>query len=227
MIRLCNVCHNELFLPNLWKCRYHVYWNLSYPLSILKVIFSKSNKLWLKKKLEKKMVQSTGVRNPPKLHFTKQTFDVFILVSVKWNLSFIFNMAIYMQRLVIQFIEMHCTRTHNFFLFIDQHPGNNCVRFIELFTNRNVSAIKKNNYSIFIPIVAIWLWGLRNNYLFYNLLQFLTFVLYWFPTKNIDRSWTIRQTGRIFFSVEEYTNMSYYNCCGIRPKHSNISKRVR
>ena len=21
------------------------------------------------------------------------------------------------------------------------------------------------------------------------------------------------------------TNMSYYNCCGIRPKHSNISKR--
>jgi hypothetical protein len=41
-IRL-NVCHSELFLPNLWKCRYHVYWNLSYPLSILKVIFSKSH----------------------------------------------------------------------------------------------------------------------------------------------------------------------------------------
>ena len=30
----------------------------------------------------------------------------------------------------------------------------NCVLFIELFTNRQVSAIKKNNYSIFIPIVA-------------------------------------------------------------------------
>jgi hypothetical protein len=89
-----------------------------------------------------------------------------------------------------------------------------------------VSAIKKNNYSIFIPIVAIWLWGLRNSYLFYNLLQFLKFVLYWFPTKNLDRSWTIGQTGRIFFSAEDYTNMSYYNCCGIRPKHSNISKRV-
>jgi hypothetical protein len=29
-----------------------------------------------------------------------------------------------------------------------------------------------------------------------------------------------------FFSAEDYTNMSYYNCCGIRPKHSNISKRV-
>jgi ABC-type dipeptide/oligopeptide/nickel transport system ATPase component len=29
------------------------------------------------------------------------------------------------------------------------------------------------------------------------------------------RSWTI---GRdIFFSAEDYTNMSYYNCCGIRP----------
>jgi hypothetical protein len=66
------------------------------------------------------------------------------------------------------------------------------------------------------------------NNLFYNLLQFLTFVLYWFPTKNLDRSWTIGigQTGRIFFSAEDYTNMSYYNCCGIRPKHStgNISK---
>ena len=32
----------------------------------------------------------------------------------------------------------------------------------------------KNDYSIFVPIVAIWLWGLRNNYLFYNLLQFYT-----------------------------------------------------
>jgi hypothetical protein len=29
-----------------------------------------------------------------------------------------------------------------------------------------------------------------------------------------------------FFSAEDYTTMSYYNCCGIRPKHSNISKRV-
>jgi hypothetical protein len=54
----------------------------------------------------------------------------------------------------------------------------------------------------------------------------LTFVLYWFPTKNLYRSWTIGQTGRIFFSAEDYTNMSYYNCCGIRPKHSNISKKV-
>jgi hypothetical protein len=33
----------KLFLPNLWKCQYHVYWNLSYPLSILKAIFSKSH----------------------------------------------------------------------------------------------------------------------------------------------------------------------------------------
>jgi hypothetical protein len=97
------------------------------------------------------------------------------LFSFLWNeiLVLIFNMVIYMQRLAIQCVEMHCTRTHTFFLYIDQHPGNNCVLFIELFTNRHVSAIKKNNYSIFISIVAIWLWGLRNNYLFYNLLQFL------------------------------------------------------
>ena len=31
---------------------------------------------------------------------------------------------------------------------------------------------------------------------------------------------------RHIFSAEDYTNMSYYNFCGIRPKHSNISKRV-
>jgi hypothetical protein len=91
---------------------------------------------------------------------------------------------------------------------------------------QTLSAIKKNNYSICIPIVAIWLWGLWNNYLFYNLLQFLKFVLDWFHTKNLDRSWTIGQTGRIFFSAEDYTNMSYYHCCGNSPKHSNISKKM-
>jgi hypothetical protein len=30
-----------------------------------------------------KMERSTGVRNPPKLLLAKQTFDVFILISVK------------------------------------------------------------------------------------------------------------------------------------------------
>ena len=79
-----------------------------------------------------------------------------------------------------------------------------------------MSAIKKNNYSIFIPIVAIWLWDLRNNYLFYNLLQFFDVwdIRHLFYTDFLQR-----------FSAEDYTNMSYYNCCGIRPKHSNISKR--
>jgi hypothetical protein len=94
------------------------------------------------------MARSTGVRNPPKLLLTKRTFDVFILISVKWNLSSHILYFIYVQRLAIQLVEMHCTRTHIcFFLYIDQHPGNNCVLFIELFTNRHVSAIKKNNYS--------------------------------------------------------------------------------
>jgi hypothetical protein len=31
---------------------------------------------------------------------------------------------------------------------------------------------------------------------------------------------------RHIFSAEDYTSMSYCNLCGIRPKHSNISKRV-
>ena len=104
--------------------------------------------------------------------------------------------------------SLKCTGrgAYKFFLYIDQHPGNNCVLFIELFTNRQSDTCLqlKNNHSIFIPIVAIWLWGLRNNYLFNNLLQFLTCVLYWFPTKNLDRSWTIGigQTGRIFFLLK-------------------------
>ena len=147
------------------------------------------------------------------------------LFSFLWNeiLVLIFNMVIYVQRLAIQFVEMHCTRTHKFFLYIDQHPGNNCVLFIELFTNRHVSAITtvflfqllQFDYEVWEIIIY-----------FTTCFSFLTFVLYWFPTKNLDRSWTIGQTGRKFFSAEDYTNMSYYNCCGIRPKHSNISKRV-
>jgi hypothetical protein len=70
------------------------------------------------------------------------------LFSFLWNviLVLIFNMVIfYMRRLTI---EMHCTRTHKF--SIDQHSGNNCVLFIELFTNRHVPAIKKNNQSVFL-----------------------------------------------------------------------------
>jgi hypothetical protein len=47
-------------------------------------------------------------------------------------------------------------------------------------------------------------------------------VLYWFPTKN-HKSWTIGQTGRTFVPAEDYTNMSYYNCCGIRRYASSCS----
>ena len=113
------------------------------------------------------------------------------LFSFLWNeiLVIIFNMVILLQRLAIHFVEMHCTRTH---------PGNNCV----LFTNRHVSAIKRNNYSIFIPIVAIWLWGLRNNYIFYNLLQFYTDFLQWNETiPTLFSRVRIRSTVYIFVTV--------------------------
>ena len=104
------------------------------------------------------------------------------LFSFLWNeiLVLIFNMVIYMQRLAIQFVEMHCTRTHkSFFFYIDQHLGNNCVLFIELFTNRHLSAIKKNDQSVFLfQLLQFDYEDLRNNYLFYNLLPFLTFVLF-------------------------------------------------
>jgi hypothetical protein len=48
---------------------------------------------------------------------------------------------------------------------------------------------------------------------------------YDFSRKSINYLFYNKES-RIFFSAKDYTNMSYYNCCGIRPKHSNISKRV-
>ena len=39
--------------------------------------------------------------------------------------------------------------------------------------------------------------------------------------KQLDRS---ANWPRHLSSAEEYTNMSYYNLCGIRSQHSNISK---
>jgi hypothetical protein len=44
LFSIFSTCH-------LCKYRYRVYWNLSYPLSILKVIFMKSNPLWFKETL--------------------------------------------------------------------------------------------------------------------------------------------------------------------------------
>jgi hypothetical protein len=38
---------------------------------------------------------SIGFRNPPKLLLTKRTFDVFILISVKWNRISVQNFAIH------------------------------------------------------------------------------------------------------------------------------------
>jgi hypothetical protein len=49
------VWHPRIFATCLlWKCRYRVYWNLSYSWSILKVIFFKSNRFRLKKGKKKK-----------------------------------------------------------------------------------------------------------------------------------------------------------------------------
>jgi hypothetical protein len=121
------------------------------------------------------------------------------LFSFLWNviLVLIFDIVIfYMRRLAI---EMHFTRMHKF--FIDQHPGNNCVLFIELFTNRHVSAIKKNNQSVFLfQLLQFDLWDLRNNYLFYNLLQFLTFVL-WTIGRDIFFCWRLHKYVRVITIV--------------------------
>ena len=39
--------------------------------------------------------------------------------------------------------RLKCTAQGRISFFIDQHPGNDCVLFMELFTNRHVSEIKK------------------------------------------------------------------------------------
>ena len=75
------------------------------------------------------------------------------------------------------------------------------------------------------------IWSLTNNNYNPYLLQFLTvsfnirtFVLYLHSLAIY--SWTVEQIGKdMFFSAEDYTNMNYYNLCGINSKHSNISNK--
>ena len=45
----------------------------------------------------------------------------------------------------------------------------------------------------------------------------------WEHTLQINNQLINHNIATILISIH-YTNMSYYNCCGIRPKHSNISK---
>ena len=174
------------------------------------MIFSKSHTFWLKKLKKFKMARSTGVRNPPKLLLTKEL--LMYLFSFLWNeiLVLIFNMVIYMQRLAIQFVEMHCTRMHK--LFIDQHPGSNCILFIELFTNRHVSAIKK------ITTVSLFLL-LQFDYEIWEIIIYSTTSVFDICSILVSYKESI-EVGHIFFCWR------LHKCCGIRPKHSNISKRV-
>ena len=67
------------------------------------------------------MARSTGARNLPKLLLTKQTFDVFILISVKWNLSSYILYFIYMHKdgHSIRWNALH-EDAYKFLLYIDQ-----------------------------------------------------------------------------------------------------------
>jgi hypothetical protein len=49
------------------------------------------------------------------------------------------------------------------------------------------------------------------------------YIIYSFPS-YISYSWTIEQIDRHRSSAEDYTNMSYYNLCGIGSQQNNISK---
>jgi hypothetical protein len=140
--------------------------------------------------------------------------------------------------------ETHCTRTHKF--FINQHPGNNCVLFIDLFTNRHVSAINKNNQSVFLfqllqfdyeiwEIIIYFTTCFSFWRLFYSLPTFRTKYLevgplgetYFFLLKT-TQIWIITIVVVLDQSTVAFQKGwggGYYNLCGIRSKYSNISKR--
>ena len=60
------VWHPRIFATCLlWKCRYRVYWNLSYSWSILKVIFLKNNPFCFIETLQIQMTLWESGRNPP------------------------------------------------------------------------------------------------------------------------------------------------------------------
>ena len=118
-IRL-NVCHNKLFLPNLWKYRYHVYWNLSWFSRKVITLIKETKDVYTR--LLKKEKKKWGDQQDFAIHrsyFWPNELLMYLL-SFLWNeiLALIFNMVIYMQRLAIQFVEMHCTRMHISFLYI-------------------------------------------------------------------------------------------------------------
>jgi hypothetical protein len=101
------------------------------------------------------------------------------LFTFLWNeiLVLIFNMVIYMQRLAIQFVEMHCTRMHISFLYILISIRVTIAFYLQTDT---CLQLKKNNYSIFIlywfPIFVLYWFPT------FILYWFPTFILYWFPT---------------------------------------------
>jgi hypothetical protein len=112
-----------------------------------------------------------------------------------------------------------------FFIFLPSDCDLQCIYwtvYMQMSVNINASAIKKKttlNYSSFIPLLQFELSNLimhevllDNNYSLY-LLHFLLTIYVW-------ANWQ-----RYLSSAEDYTNMNYYNMCGIRSDHSNISKR--
>ena len=81
-------CRTHIFATfHLWNCLYRVYWNLSYPLSILKVIFLKSDPFRFKETiiLVNNIVQREMLTEAT---FKQTNFDFFFfLISVTLNLS--------------------------------------------------------------------------------------------------------------------------------------------
>jgi hypothetical protein len=113
---LCSIfstCH-------LWKCQYRVYWNLSYPLSILKVIFLRFKETLISfnhnqqcRHWKEDAIRPCAMGNVDSNFLSKATFNktsiwfIFFSFLLHRILVLIFNMFIYAKVGHSKFVEMH------------------------------------------------------------------------------------------------------------------------
>jgi hypothetical protein len=118
-----------------WKYRYRVYWNQSYPLSILKVIFLKLSFWSVTNKNADigKVTQSVTVKREMLTEATfNQTNFWFIHCTFLWHkiLALIFNMFIYSKVGHSKFVGTKCTGT--LYIFNDLHPSLIGILFLKV-----------------------------------------------------------------------------------------------
>ena len=115
-------CHTHIFATfHLWNCLYHVYWNLSYPLSILKVIFLKSDPFRFKETVilvnntVQQEILTEATFNQTNFYFSFMLYKILVLI---------FNIFIHMWRFAIQIsLKSNAWAMGMLQIFIDPHPS--------------------------------------------------------------------------------------------------------